>query len=104
MIYRIGVPDYDDSISLATIGEHLCRLRFRWDSVGEYWEFGVYDQDYNPVFIGVKMVPDFPINLFSGHEEFSEGYFYVETNEPRLTRNSFKNGLATFNFGVIPSD
>lgn len=99
MIYRIGVPDFDDSVSLATIGNNLCRLRFRWDTLGEYWEFGLYDQDFKPIFIGIKIVPNFPLNLFSGHEEFSDGYFYVETNEERLTRNSFKSGLATFCFG-----
>lgn len=103
MVYKIGVPDFDDSISLASIGKNLCRLRFRWDAVGEYWELGVYDQDFNPVFLGVKMVPNFPLNLFSGHEEFSEGYFYVETNENRLNRDSFKSGLASFYFGVTNS-
>lgn len=99
MIYKIGIPDYDDSISLATIGNNLCRLRFRWDEVGEFWELGVYDTEFNPIFLGVKMVPNFPLNLFSGHKEFSEGYFLVDTNEKRLTRESFNNGNATFVFG-----
>ena len=104
MIYKISVPDLDDSISLATIGKNICRLRFRWDTVGDYWELGVYDKDFNPLFLGVKIVPRFPLNLFSGHEEFGNGYFYVNTNEERLTRDSFKNGLAVFLFGEKSED
>lgn len=99
MIYTITIPDYDDSISLATIGQNICQMRFRWDSVGEYWEFGVYDKEFNPIFLGIKIVPNFPMNMFTGHEEFSEGYFVARTNEDRLTRDSFKNGNATFIFG-----
>ena len=104
MLYKINVPDYDDSISLAIIGEVRCRLRFRWDTVGEFWEFGVYDTEFNPIFQGIKVVPNFPLNLFSGHVEFSNGYFYVNTNEQRLTRDSFKNGLAVFMFGEKSND
>ena len=99
MIYKISIPDFNDSISLATIGKNLCRIRFRWDEVGEFWEMGIYDPDYVPIFLGIKMVPNFPLNLFSGHKEFSTGYFYVTTNELRLTRNSFNNGNATLIFG-----
>lgn len=99
MLYKINVPDHDDSISLATIGNVICRLRFRWDEVGEYWEFGVYNENFEPIFLGEKIVPNFPLNLFSGHEEFSNGYFFVETNLDRLGRDSFKRRLATFVFG-----
>ena len=99
MVYIITVPDYDDSISMATIGSNICQMRFRWDSVGEFWELGVYDQEFHPIFLGIKLVPNFPLNLFTGHEEFSDGYFFVKTNEERLTRDSFKNGNAKFLFG-----
>lgn len=98
MLYTISVPDMDDSIALANIGGRICRMRFRWDTVGEYWEFGVFDPQINPIFIGVKIVPNFPLNLFSGKEEFSDGHFFALTNEDRLTRYSFVAGLASFIF------
>lgn len=100
MIYTISVPDRDDSVALATIGNVSCRIRFRWNDIEEFWDFGIYDVDMNPVFIGIKMVPNYPLNLSTGSDLFSDGYFYVMTKEERLNRDSFKAGFAVFCFGV----
>lgn len=99
MVYSISVPDMDDSVALANIGGRMCRLRFRWDTYEEFWELSVFTVDMEPVFLGVKMVPNFPLNLFSGKEMFSDGYFVVNTTEEKLTRSSFSSGLAKFLFG-----
>ena len=67
MIY-ITVPNMNDSISSITIAEKQYLIRFTYNGTGDFWSFGVSDNDDQPI------------------------------EEKRLTRESFNEGKAEFVF------
>ena len=71
----IDVPDMNDSISRIVLSGKQYQLRFTWNDTGGYWTFGLLDSLGAPLLIGVKVVPQFPLNLFSGSEELPLGIF-----------------------------
>ena len=50
----------------------------------------------NPLLIGVKVVPQFPLNLFSGSEELPVGVFAALTEQDHIGRQDFVKGRAQF--------
>ena len=61
----IDVPDMNDSISRIVLSGKQYQLRFTWNDTGGYWTFGLLDSLGAPLLIGVKVVPQFPLNLSS---------------------------------------
>lgn len=97
----IEVPDMNDSISRVVLKGKQYLVRFTWNDTGGYWCFGVSDALGAPIFVGVKIVPRFPLNLFCGIAELPEGVFGVFTELDRVGRNDFKEGRASFSFTPI---
>jgi len=60
------------------------QIRFTWNDPGRYWKFGLYDAQSNPIVIGVKIVPRFPINVFYGVTRLPDGIFGVMTKKSTL--------------------
>ena len=52
----------------------------------------------NPILIGIKVVPRFPLNLFYGIAELPDGVFGVFTELGRVGRDDFKDAKAQFAF------
>lgn len=94
----IEVPDMNDSVSRVVLGGKQYLIRFTWNDTGGYWCFGISDALGNPILVGVKVVPRFPLNLFYGIAALPEGVFGVYTELDRVGRNDFKDGKASFAF------
>lgn len=95
MLY-ITVPDMNDSVSSITIDEKQYLIRFTYNGTGDYWSFGISDNDDEPIIAATKIVPQFPITHFYTFTDLPDGIFGVLTDEERITRDSFKNGKAEF--------
>lgn len=60
MLY-IKVPDMNDSVSNLSIDGTEYILRFTYNEKYDYWSFGLYDEDENPIIAMTRIVPNFPI-------------------------------------------
>lgn len=94
----IEVPDLNDSVSRVVLNGKAYLIRFAWNDSGGFWKFGLYDMQSEPIVIGVKIVPRFPLNLFYGVTKLPDGIFGVMTKLERIGRNDFKDGKASFVF------
>ncbi len=92
----IEVPDYNDSLSRVVLDGTAYQIRFTYNDTKDYWSFGLYDDLGEPIAIGMKIVPKFPLNIFFGVNELSSGMFGAISNLEKIGRNDFKNGLAKF--------
>ena len=97
----IEVPDMNDSLSRVVLNGKPYQIRFTWNDTGGYWKFGLYDTQTNPIVVGVKVVPQFPLNLFYGVTKLPDGVFGVASKFPKIGRNDFKDGYAQFLFCPI---
>lgn len=93
---EITVPDYNDSFCYFKTGGKLFQLRFSWNDTEQRWSFGVYNSLREPIAIGIKLVPNCPLNIFTGREELMDGIFGVETELEAVGRNDFLEGNAHF--------
>ena len=100
----IEVPDKNDSLSRIVLNGTAYLIRFTYQSANDYWKFGIYTVQKEPVVIGVKIVPNFPLNLFWGNAELTNGFFGAKSNLERIGRNDFVNKKATFIFCPIDAD
>ncbi len=51
-----------------------------------------------PLLLGVKMVPQFPLNLLFGRDDMPSGIFAVLTEKESVGRQDFADGTARFVF------
>ncbi len=94
----IEVPDMNDSVSRVVLNGKPYEIRFTYNDTGDYWKFSLYDSLKNPIVLGIKVVPNMPLNLFSGAAKLPDGVFGVRTNLERIGRDAFRNGAAEFIF------
>lgn len=97
----IEVPDMNDSVSSIVLCGKQYRIRFTYNQAKDFWTFGLYNSLMEPIRIGVKIVPKFPLNLFWGTDIAPVGVFGVQTELERIGRNDFVDGKAKFIFGPI---
>ena len=94
----IEVPDMNDSVSRIVLDGKPYHIRFTYNMAGDFWTFGLYDTLDNPLMIGVKVVPNFPLNLFLLNEDIPYGVFAATTKNDRITRRDFVEKNAQFIF------
>ena len=102
----IEVPDLNDSMSRVVLNGKAYLIRFTWNDRGGFWKFGLYDTQSQPIVIGIKIVPRFPMNLFYSSRPstpcvFSaakRGVFGVMTKLEHIGRGDFLDGKASFVF------
>lgn len=94
----IEVPDMNDSVTKVPLQGKLYQLRFTWNDTGAYWMLGVMDSLGTPLLLGVKIVPQFPLNLLFGRENMPSGIFAVLTEKESVGRQDFVDGTARFVF------
>lgn len=102
MTISITVPDKNDSLSRVTLGEEEYLIRFTWNNRGQFWSFGLYDMEENPILTAKKIVPFAPLNHFYTSKKFPKGIFGCITTNERVLRKDFVNDVAKFIF--IPND
>ena len=94
----IEVPDMNDSMSRIVLNGTAYYIRFTYNHTGDFWKFGVYNSQKEPIVVGMKIVPRFPLNAFYGVSKLPTGYFGVKTKLDRIGRNAFADGEAKFIF------
>lgn len=92
----IDVPDMNDSMSRVVLDNVAYHIRFTYNMDGDYWKFGLYDTQGEPISQGVKIVPNFPLNLFLGSADLPLGVFAALTKLDHVGRNDFIEGRASF--------
>jgi len=92
----IVVPDYNDSFSRVVLDGVQYLLRFTWNHTAQRWSFGLYTLQKEPLLQGLRIVPQFPLNIQIVREGVPAGVFGVFTSLPSVGREDFKNGKAAF--------
>jgi len=96
MILKIDVPDRNDSFSRVVLDGRQYLIRFTWNEAARRWSFGIYTMQREPIAIGLRMVPRFPLTLQIVDEDFPRGIFGVYTELPSVGRQDFVQGNAEF--------
>lgn len=94
----IEVPDMNDSISRVVLAGTAYLIRFTYNDTCDYWKFSLYNAQNEPIVLGIKIVPRFPLNVFYGVTKLPDGVFGVMTKLDRIGRKDFLNGNAQFVF------
>lgn len=100
----IEVPDMNDSVSRVVLAGTPYLIRFTYNDTKDYWKFSLHNAQNEPIVIGIKIVPRFPLNVFYGVTKLPNGVFGVITNLERIGRNDFANGKAQFMFCPVELD
>lgn len=95
---KIEVPDMNDSVSRIVLSGKAYLIRFTYNDTCDYWKFSLYDTQNEPIALGIKIVPRFPLNVFYGVTKLPDGVFGVMTKLDRIGRNDFLNRNAQFIF------
>ena len=95
---KIEVPDMNDSVSRIVLSGKAYLIRFTYNDTCDYWKFSLDDTQNEPIALGIKIVPRFPLNVFYGVTKLPDGVFGVMTKLDRIGRNDFLNGNAQFIF------
>lgn len=98
----IEVPDLNDSMSRIVLNGVPYQIRFSYNDTKDYWKFSLYDTQNNPIALGIKIVPNFPLNIFYGVTQLPSGVFAAKSKLDHIGRNDFKDGKAEFIF--CPAD
>lgn len=101
MLY-ITVPDENDSMSQLTIGDKDYYIRFTYNESYDYWSFGLYDAEEEPIIAMTRIVPNFPLLHFYSDGSLPDGVFGCISDTEKVGREAFNNETAEFIF--IPFD
>lgn len=95
MLY-IDVPDRNDSISALSIDGKEYGLRFVYNEKYDYWSFGLYDEDDNPIIAMTRIVPNFPLLHYYTDADIPDGIFGCLSDSGHVGRNAFIDRTAEF--------
>ena len=93
-IIHISVPDHNDSYSRVVLDNVQYQLRFTWNESARRWSFGLYTMQKEPIAIGIKLVPRFPLNLQIVDDRYPAGVFGVYSDYEAIGRRDFIEGKA----------
>jgi hypothetical protein len=99
---EIFVPDLNDSFSKVVLDGTEYQIRFTWNDTAGRWFFGLFTILKEPIIQGVKIVPNFPLNLQYVDDRLPGGVLGVYTKLEAVGRDGFKNGKAVFAY--VPAD
>jgi len=95
-ILQIGVPDLNDSFSRVVLDGTQYLIRFTWNDTAQRWIFGLYTMQKEPIAVGLRIVPRFPLNLQIVKADFPAGVFGAYSDLKSIGRRDFIEGRATF--------
>ena len=95
-IIEIFVPDLNDSFSRVELDGTQYYIRFSWNDSAARWSFSLYTIQKEPLAVGIRIIPRFPLNLQIINEIFPFGVFGVYSDLESIGRNDFLNGKAQF--------
>ena len=92
----IAVPDMNDSFSRIALEGALYWIRFTWNEAAGRWSFGLHGPDKEPLAVGIRIVPNFPLNLQVVGGGFPKGVFGAYSGGAAIGRRDFADGRAEF--------
>jgi len=92
----IKVPDMNDSISTLSIDEVEYLLRFTYNEKYDFWNFGLYTVEEEPIVAMTRIVPNFPIMHFYTYTDIPDGIFGCLSDTDTVGRQAFNNQTAEF--------
>lgn len=95
MLY-IKVPDMNDSISTLSIDGVEYLLRFTYNEKYDFWNFGLYTVEEEPIIAMTRIVPNFPIMHFYTYTDIPKGIFGCLSDTDKVGRQAFNNQTAEF--------
>jgi len=93
---QIEVPDMNDSMVDISIDREKFVLRFTYNEMNDFWSFGVYDNNREPIVAMTKIVPSFPLLHYYNDSRLPDGDFAVICEKENVGRYDFTNGDARF--------
>ena len=93
---EIAVPNMNDSFSKVVLDGKVYLIRFTWNLEAQRWSFGLYTIQKEPIAVGIKIIPNFPLNLQVMVENFPTGVLGVYTSLESVERDDFLSGKAVF--------
>jgi hypothetical protein len=93
---QIIVPIEHDSFSELTINGERFLVRFSYNDTFDYWTFGIYERNRTPIIAGLRVVPHFPLHLFSLNRRFENTSFIASSNQENIGLRDFWNENAQF--------
>ena len=94
-IYEITVPnEQNDFIMRVPMDGKPRTIHMSYNSGGDFWTIGYCDDDSNPIVDGIKIIPNYPLNIWYTSYEIPQGLLYVRTSLERVGRYAFRDGLA----------
>ncbi len=94
----IHIPDMNDSMSRVMLKDTPHYLRMQYLDTPGRWMFSLYDIYRKPVILGIKIVPNFCLNLYYGRDDIPFGVFMAFSRKTEITRKSFEENEARFIF------
>lgn len=95
MLY-IKVPDMNDSMSTLSIDGVEYLLRFTYNEKYDYWSFGLYNAEQEPIIAMTRLVPNFPVLHYYTYSDMPDGIFGCLSDKDTVGRQSFKDKVAEF--------
>ena len=92
----IEVPDRNDSLSRVVLSGKQYLIRFSYILSYDYWTFGLYTILQDPILIGAKILPRFPLTAYCSRPGMPGGAFGVFTKLEHIGRAAFRDGNAEF--------
>jgi hypothetical protein len=71
-------------------------LRFTYNERYDYWSFGLYGENYEPIIAMTRIVPNFPLFHFYTSSDIPDGVFGCVSDIDTVGRYAFKNKTAEF--------
>ena len=93
---QILIPQEHDSFSAMNINGGQYLLRFSYNDTFDFWTLGIYELNRKPIIEGLKIVPNFPLNLFLRLRRFGDTFFIATSKQQRIGRRDFWDDNAQF--------
>lgn len=95
MLY-IKVPDMNDSLSTLSVDGVEYLLRFTYNEKYDFWNFGLYTVNEEPIIAMTRIVPNFPIMHYYTYTDIPDGIFGCLSDTGEAGRQAFNNQTAEF--------
>lgn len=92
----VKVPDMNDSMSSLSIDGTEYLLRFTYNERHDYWSFGLYKGDGEPVIAMTRIVPNFPLFHYYTDVDIPDGIFGCLSDTAEVGREAFNDRTAEF--------
>jgi hypothetical protein len=93
---QIFPPQEHDSFSELTIKSERLLVRFTYDDTFDFWSFGIYELNREPIVEGLRIVRNFPLLLYFPRARFGGIDFIAACNRQNIGRRDFWDGNAQF--------